>query len=235
MRLFKEKIGGSGAPHLPESRPRISAPSARRVGSCPLILLGVALSIHGGAALAVEPGVDLAAPRVAISTVDDSLLFVPANLVVEQGDYVRWRFSGTSVCHTTTSGPLCDTPSGLWNVTLGPSTCPNAPQTEFTRRFPESPGTIDYYCAPHCFLGMRGAVTVTTPIQVTASESSGQLTLAWAGGGGLYRVFRSGLPAFVGSGTVVLTPAAGTTLSTLSDSTEPAPGQVSFYLVMNQY
>ena len=55
-------------------------------------------------ALAVEPGVDVAVPRVTLSLVGAALAFVPANPVVEQGDFIRWRNVSTGL-HTSTSGP----------------------------------------------------------------------------------------------------------------------------------
>src|SRR5678815_6194891 len=78
------------------------------------------LSLGATAALAVEPGVDIAAPRVALTTADGSTLrFVPAAIAVEQGDYVRWiRASGS---HTTTSGIPC-TADMLWNSSLNSTT-----------------------------------------------------------------------------------------------------------------
>src|SRR5262245_18162317 len=97
-------------------------------------------------ALAVEPGVDIAAPRVAISLVNNTLQFHPANLVVELGDHVRWLHSGTLLVHTTTSGVPC-TANGLWAASLSPG-------QRFTRQFLEVPGTIDYFCNPHCLSGM---------------------------------------------------------------------------------
>jgi len=82
---------------------------------------------------------------------------------------------------------------------------------------------------------MRGQVTVTTMIDVSADDTAGILTLTWVGGGGLYRVFRSDTPAFTGSGTIVLTPTAGTTATSFSDTAQPVPGAALCYLVMNQF
>ncbi len=180
-------------------------------------------------AQAVEPGVDIAVPRVAISNTADYFFFSPATLVVEQGDYVRWRFIGTTYIHTTTSGSSC-TSNGLWSASL------SATSPSFTLQFPGFPGTIPYFCIYHCAVyGMAGQVTVTSMIDATATETAGTLTLAWTGGGGLYRVFRSDTPAFTGTGTVILTPSGGTTQMSISDTAQPAPGGAAFYLVMNQF
>ncbi len=186
-------------------------------------------------AQAVEPGVDIAAPRVAISTTGDYFGFTPADIVVEQGDYIRWKFIGISYSHTTTSGnvPLvCNVWSGLWDAPL------NSLSPQYTRPFLETPQSIPYFCNTlyHCSIyGMHGQVTVTTVIDVTATDTAGLLTLTWVGGGGLYRVFRSGTPAFTGTGTAILTPSGGTTQMSISDTAQPSPGSAAFYLVMNQF
>jgi len=54
--------------------------------------------------LAVEPGVDIAVPRVAITNAGQGgmLIFAPASLRIEPGDYVRWKW--VAGFHTTTSG-----------------------------------------------------------------------------------------------------------------------------------
>src|SRR6266545_2938999 len=136
---------------------------------------------------AVEPGVDVAVPRVAISQVDSTLSFHPALLVVETGDFVRWMPLVASI-HTTTSGANCLT-DGLWNASLG------TPGVNFTRQFNETSRLLPYFCSPHCGFAMVGQVTVTTTIDVTVVDSSGTTKLSWTGGGGSYRVFRSDNPA----------------------------------------
>ncbi len=77
-------------------------------------------------ASAVNPGVDIAAPRVAISNTGDYFGFTPASIVVEQGDYTRWNFIGTSYSYTTTSGSVCNVASGLWDAPLN-SLSPSSP------------------------------------------------------------------------------------------------------------
>ena len=188
---------------------------------------GLCLSLNAATALAVEPGVDIAAPRVAISTADGSTFrFVPATIVVEQGDHVRWN--RTSGSHTTTSGVPC-TADLLWNSSLNNTT------TTFTRQFLETPGVLRFFCSPHCGLGMTGQVTVTSVIELTVSDSAGASQLTWTGGGGIYRVFRSDSPSFVISS--VLTAAGGTNQTAFLDQTGGLPpmGSAYFYLVMNQF
>jgi len=178
-------------------------------------------------AFAVDPGVDIAAPRVAISTADGSTLrFVPANLVVEEGDYVRWNW--TSGSHTTTSGAPC-VADMLWNSSL------NSMTTQFTRQFLEVPSVRQFFCSPHCTLGMTGQVTVTTVIQLTVTDAAGATQLTWAGGGGLYRVFRSDSPLF-GASTVLTAP-GGTNQTSFLDQNGGSPpmGSALFYLVMNEF
>jgi plastocyanin len=178
---------------------------------------------------AVEPGVDIAAPRVAITTANGSTLrFVPSVVVLEQGDYVRWNW-GSLGTHTTTSGSPC-VADLLWNASL------SSTSTQFTRQFLEAPGNRPFFCMPHCGLGMTGVVAVTSVIQVATTDSAGSALLTWSGGGGSYRVFRSDSPLF-GAGTTVVTPGTGTTQTSLLDTTgvQPAVDKAIFYLVMNQF
>ena len=181
-----------------------------------------------GAAMAVQPGVDIAVPRVLISTVDSTLAFHPARQTLEQGDYVRWSPLVASV-HTTTSGSPC-LADGLWSASLGTA------GVNFTRQFLETPQTFPYFCSPHCGLGMVGQVTVTGIIALTVTDSSGTSTLMWGGGGGLYQVIRSDNPAFRGPNTATFTPDGGGGGTTFTDLFTPVPaaGAATFYLVMNQ-
>jgi len=203
----------------------------RPIRSFRVLYLGaLALLAPAGPLRAVEPGVDIAVPRVAISTVDSaSFMFHPPRLVIEQGDHVRWSPTTTSV-HTTTSGAPC-TANGLWNQSLG------TVGVNFTRQFPEPPQVFPYFCSPHCALGMTGQVVVTTLVDLTMTHSAGAATLSWSGGSGSYQIFRSDGPAFTGPGTVTLTPDGGSTGTTFTDSLAPPPpvGRASFYLVMNLF
>src|SRR5690349_15918146 len=92
-------------------------------------------------------GVDIAVPRVAMVNITDSILmFMPSTVVLEQGDFVQWNNS-SSFTHTTTSGTSC-TSNGTWNQTLSFGGPP------VFLKFTESPGTLPYFCIPHCPSGM---------------------------------------------------------------------------------
>lgn len=202
---------------------RMLIPLFRGTGLAALALL---LSTAAARAQQPEPGVNVASPRFAISLVDDGFLFRPDRLVVEQGDWVRWRHIGVFMIHTTTSGSNC-TASGLWNAGLSAG-------QQFTRQFMEPPQTIRYYCQPHCLNGMVGQVVVTTPIQVRA-DSASPFVLSWTGGGGIYRVLRSNAASFATPATETLTPVEGVTETTFTDELLPDRGKVLYYLVMNKF
>lgn len=77
--------------------------------------------------------------------------FSPANLTINVGDTVVWTNSGTMI-HTSTSGTDC-APDGTWdsgNLNPGES---------FSYEFTDE-GSFDYFCIPHCDLGMVGNITV---------------------------------------------------------------------------
>ncbi|HEV8202107.1 MAG TPA: plastocyanin/azurin family copper-binding protein [Candidatus Polarisedimenticolia bacterium] len=193
-------------------------------------ILVLAVPLVGRPVLPVEPGVDIAVPKVAVSTVTGTVLqFQPPRLVVEQADFARWNWTGGS--HTTTSGSTCGVASGLWNSAL------NSTTTSFTRAFNEAPGTIPFFCSPHCGLGMTGQVVVTTPINLIVTASGSAAQLDWTGGGGVYRIYRSSSPLFTSGTTTVLTGATGTQALTFLDQNAPDPpaGGVNYYLVMNHF
>jgi len=176
-----------------------------------------------GLSLAVEPGVDIAVPKVTIVNITNTLVFMPNSSVVQQGDYVCWLNTGSG-SHTTTSGSPC-VANLVWDVPLGPGAL-------FMRQFLESPGNIPYFCRPHCGMGMTGSVRLTTPIAVQAVDNAGILTLNWTGGGPTYQVFRSSAPSFVSS--TVMAPTGGDTGTAFSDPSPVSVGSVNFYLVMNK-
>ncbi|OLD63172.1 MAG: hypothetical protein AUI47_10155 [Acidobacteria bacterium 13_1_40CM_2_68_5] len=194
----------------------------------PFLCAALSIAVCSGTAVAVEPGVDIAVPRVLISTVDSALLFHPARQILEQGDYVRWSPQVASV-HTTTSGSPC-VADGLWSASLG------TVGVNFTRQFLETPQVFPYFCSPHCGFNMVGQVMVTGLIALTVSDSPGTSTLSWGGGGGLYQVIRSDNPAFRGPNTATFTPdgGGGGTMFTDLFTPVPAAGAATFYLVMNQ-
>lgn len=174
----------------------------------------------------LEPGIDEAVPRFVISLVGDALGFVPARPAVEQGDRVLWKNTGTTAFHTTTSGSGCS-PDGRWDGPLSPG-------SRFGRRFPEAPGSLPYYSTPDCLLGMVGEVRVTEQIVVMVSEASGITQLTWQGGSGLYQVWRSDNPAFVGVGTETSSPDGGDSGISFTDLADLPAGGAFFYLVTNK-
>ena len=195
-----------------------------------LVVGALALLSPAGPLRAVEPGVDIAAPRVAISTVSNAdFSFHPSRLVIEQQDHVRWMPLVASI-HTTTSGMPC-LANGLWNQSLG------TVGVNFTRQFLEPPQVFPFFCSPHCTLGMNGQVVVTTLIDMTATHTAGTTRLAWSGGSGSYSVFRSDNPGFTGPNTLKLSPDGGSTGLIFTDTspTQPDAGRAYFYLVMNLF
>jgi plastocyanin len=194
-----------------------------------LVIVSIFLSMRL-ATLPTDPlfaqtaGVDVAVPRVAMVNITDSILmFMPGTVAVEQGDFVQWSNS-SSLTHTTTSGLSC-VGDGTWNQTLGLG-------VHFIRKFIDAPGTLPYFCIPHCASGMTGSVRLTTPIALQPSDDAGVLDLSWTGGGPTYQVFISASPSFVGSSPVQ--PAGGDTGTSFSDGTLVDVGGINYYLVMNK-
>ena len=105
------------------------------------IVAGVALSLSVGAA-----------PAVATTHVVDQVgfTFIPANITISQGDTVEWHWSVNS--HTVTEGTPCTASGGFDS----PLTAAN-PIVSVTFN---TPGTVPYFCRPHCGIGMTGTITV---------------------------------------------------------------------------
>jgi plastocyanin len=85
--------------------------------------------------------------------------FSPKDLVINAGDRVRWR-NQTTLQHTSTSGPDCDTQDGLWDTGFM-----NAGTFSAYVTF-NAGGFYPYYCMIHCFSGMTGTITVNPPVAV---------------------------------------------------------------------
>jgi plastocyanin len=103
-------------------------------------------------------GLFLVAPALPAAThvvqMTGSLTFVPATLAIAKGDTVIWT-NVSGITHTSTSGSSCS-PDGLWssgNIAGGGSF-----KFTFTNL---NAGVYPYFCAPHCFLGMTGTLTLT--------------------------------------------------------------------------
>lgn len=78
--------------------------------------------------------------------------FIPANITIAQGDSVKWVWS--SGIHTVTHGNPCTRDSNfLFDAPL------NMNARTFQFQF-NTPGIYNYFCTPHCFMGMVGRVFV---------------------------------------------------------------------------
>lgn len=101
--------------------------------------------------------------------------FVPDSITIAPGDTVEWIWDGG--IHTVTSGTSC-TSDGLFDLPLDGT----APSVSYTFN---SAGTFDYFCIPHCTLGMTGVVNVVGPAPVPAVPAwgIGALVLVAVGAG----------------------------------------------------
>lgn len=80
-------------------------------------------------------------------------LFNPANLTIQAGDTVRWTNSSGSHNVNGTTATFPSNPASFGN-SVGTNWV-------FTHVF-TTPGTYDYQCDPHAFMGMTGKITVTS-------------------------------------------------------------------------
>ncbi len=183
--------------------------------------------------ICLQPGVTIAAPRFALSLAQDDLIFHPASIVVERGDWVLWDNVGSTLFHTTTSGTRDSltgscTPDGLWRGEL-------QPDRQFVRQFLEPEGSLlPFFCEPDCAIGQTGTVAVTGPIILMISDRLGVSLLAWQGGSGRYLVHRSEEPSFLGTTTTTLIPDGGDTGLAFTEPALPEVGRAFFYLVTNK-
>jgi len=94
--------------------------------------------------------------------------FVPAQITAEPGDTIRWVWS--SGTHTVTSGAGCAF-DGLYFDE--PLTAAN-PLVQW--QVPaELEGELEYYCKPHCTLGMIASILVEPPAQCPADVTGDAL------------------------------------------------------------
>lgn len=88
--------------------------------------------------------------------------FSPTTLQILVGDNVTWQNNAVLI-HTTTSGnPDRCNGDGIWN---SGSMVPGA---TFNVVFNTS-GSFQYFCIPHCLVGMRGTIIVNPPVPVYKS------------------------------------------------------------------
>ena len=92
---------------------------------------------------------DAAAPANGVSV--QSNKFVPASLAVKVGDTVTWTWAGGS--HDVVSGANC-AGDGAYKSALESSV-----GKTFTHTYDKA-GTFEYFCTPHCSLGMKGSIVV---------------------------------------------------------------------------
>jgi plastocyanin len=92
-----------------------------------------------------------AAPAETTQVVVKNFGFAPQTVTIKAGQTVEWNW--TSGSHNVVSGAGC-APDGKFSsgaVTTAPAT--------FKHTF-DAPGTYDYFCDPHCSMGMVGKVIV---------------------------------------------------------------------------
>jgi plastocyanin len=96
-----------------------------------------------------------------------SLVYSPAQVVINAGDTVRWTFS--DVGHNVVSGVNCVANNTFCSP--GDSNCSftaSSPQGAIYSHTFTQAGTFQYFCSPHCFNGMTGTVVVNA---VTVSHA----------------------------------------------------------------
>ena len=80
--------------------------------------------------------------------------FSPANITVQVGDVVEWRWS--SGLHTVTSGSPCTHDNQFFDENL------TSVNSIVTFAIPNDGTTfIPYFCRPHCGVGMTGTITIS--------------------------------------------------------------------------
>lgn len=80
--------------------------------------------------------------------------FAPASLTIKVGDTVEWTWKSDAHTVTEASGTGCTPRTGGFDSGLRNN------GATFTRTF-NAAGTVNYFCTPHCALGMKGTITVT--------------------------------------------------------------------------
>lgn len=102
------------------------------------------------------------APAVIHDVVQEGQAFNPEVVNIQPGDTVRWTW--TLGIHTVTSGSNC-VPSGLFNAPL------DTGHRQFSFTF-NSAGSFDYFCTPHCDMGMTGTVEVHSSAEVPEGSAA---------------------------------------------------------------
>jgi predicted outer membrane repeat protein len=90
------------------------------------------------------------------TVVADGITFTPSMVDAAPGDEIVWEYGG-GYPHTVTSGASC-TPEGLFNSPL------DASNPTFTWKVPDdASGSVQYFCEPHCGMGMTGVINIAAP------------------------------------------------------------------------
>ncbi len=111
-----------------------------------LLCLGFSVASCGGTDKL--PDVTPAAATVKLTS---SNRFEPANVTVKVGQTIEWQWQGGR--HNVVSGGGCASDGKFTSGDV---------VAEGTYRFTfKEPGSFDYFCTPHCAIGMVGKVTVT--------------------------------------------------------------------------
>lgn len=97
---------------------------------------------------------DGSAPAANTVTVKSNT-FAPAQLTVKVGDTVTWVWAGGS--HNVVSGANCTEDATPPTFSSGAPTADMS--TKFTHTFTKA-GSFEYFCTPHCSVGMKGTVVV---------------------------------------------------------------------------
>lgn len=126
----------------------VSATVALLAGLAGLALLPACSDDETSTPTTSSGGTSTAAATVSVT---GSNTFEPATVTVKVGQTVRWNWTGGS--HDVISGTSCS-PDGKF------SSGPVQTSGSFEHQF-DAAGTFDYYCTPHCDMGMVGKVIVT--------------------------------------------------------------------------
>jgi len=100
------------------------------------------------------PPMDTAAPtKHTVDVGSGGNTFAPASLEIKVGDTVEWVWKGDFHTVTEATDTGCTAKSGGFDSGL------KSTGATFSRTF-SAAGTVNYFCTPHCTLGMKGTITV---------------------------------------------------------------------------
>ncbi len=114
-----------------------------------------AVALATAAMLLTAPPAHAKPKRVVVTATEYA--FTPQNIVVSVGDTVEWKNAGATI-HTATSGYGSNDPTAGTLFDSGVMSAGASYRHVFT-----AAGKIPYFCLPHEFFGMKGAVSVVNP------------------------------------------------------------------------